>query len=95
MTIVAVFSRRISWYDYQERCLKDGSFVLYKRSTTGKDAKENEAFWTPIFRSHTIVSGKCKNMFSFLHIIVRYTFTVLRSYLYINACLMMILCLQL
>ncbi|CAG2228723.1 unnamed protein product [Mytilus edulis] len=52
-----VFSR-ISWYDYQERCLKDGSFVLYNRNTTGKDAKEKKVFWTPIFRSHTVVSGK-------------------------------------
>ncbi|CAC5408433.1 unnamed protein product [Mytilus coruscus] len=48
---------RKSWYEYQEICLKEGRFVLFNRHTIGNAAKDNEVFWTPIFRSHTVVSG--------------------------------------
>ncbi|CAG2211721.1 unnamed protein product [Mytilus edulis] len=47
-----------SWYGYQEKCLKDGWFVLFNRPTISDDANENLVFWTPIFRSHALVSGK-------------------------------------
>ncbi|VDI14779.1 Hypothetical predicted protein [Mytilus galloprovincialis] len=47
-----------SWYGYQEKCLKDGWFVLFNRHTISDDANENLVFWTPIFRSHALVSGK-------------------------------------
>ncbi|XP_071132845.1 uncharacterized protein [Mytilus edulis] len=49
---------RQSWHNYQERCLKEGSFVLFNRNTIGRRAKNNGKFWTPIFRSHALVSGK-------------------------------------
>ncbi|XP_052070742.1 uncharacterized protein LOC127709319 isoform X2 [Mytilus californianus] len=47
-----------SWYEYQEFCLKQGSSVLYKRNTIGNKAKAGISYWTPIFRSHTVVNGK-------------------------------------
>lgn len=48
---------RHSWYNYQERCLKDGSFVLFNRNTIGIGAKNTGVFWTPMFRSHALVPG--------------------------------------
>ncbi|XP_076074297.1 uncharacterized protein LOC143045580 isoform X2 [Mytilus galloprovincialis] len=46
-----------SWYEYQELCLKDGSSVLFNRNTIGNHASE-KPLWTPIFRSHIVVTGK-------------------------------------
>ncbi|VDH99667.1 Hypothetical predicted protein, partial [Mytilus galloprovincialis] len=46
-----------SWYDYQEICLKRGYHVLYNRDIKG-GANVDQSVWTPIFRSHTVVTGK-------------------------------------
>ncbi|CAG2228722.1 unnamed protein product [Mytilus edulis] len=48
---------RLSWYEYQEKCLQEGNFVVYNRNAIGKTAKD-EPYWTPMFRSHTVVTGK-------------------------------------
>ncbi|CAC5408442.1 unnamed protein product [Mytilus coruscus] len=47
-----------SWYDYQELCLKEGNSVLYNRNTLGEGAKVNTFFWTPIFRTHSVVTER-------------------------------------
>ncbi|XP_071129425.1 uncharacterized protein [Mytilus edulis] len=45
-----------SWYDYQEYCLtKHQISVLYNTNTIGNDALVDNSYWTPIFRSHTVV----------------------------------------
>ncbi|CAG2234438.1 unnamed protein product [Mytilus edulis] len=46
-----------SWYEYQEQCLKEGSFVLHNRNTIAGSATTNQFFWTPIFRTHSEVIG--------------------------------------
>ncbi|XP_063447042.1 uncharacterized protein LOC134726565 [Mytilus trossulus] len=49
---------KLSWYAYQEKCLEDKSFILYQKDTIPKKAAAEKYYWTPIFRTHTVVTGK-------------------------------------
>ncbi|VDI35572.1 Hypothetical predicted protein [Mytilus galloprovincialis] len=45
-----------SWYDYQEYCLTRYQIsVLYNTNPIRNDAIAGNSYWTPIFRSHTVV----------------------------------------
>ncbi|XP_071132848.1 uncharacterized protein [Mytilus edulis] len=49
---------KLSWYAYQEKCLEENSFILYRKDTLPKKATAETYYWTPIFRTHTVVTGK-------------------------------------
>lgn len=46
-----------SWYEYQETCLKEGSSILYQKDTLPQKSSAGRYYWTPIFRTHTVVTG--------------------------------------
>ncbi|CAC5408432.1 unnamed protein product [Mytilus coruscus] len=45
-----------SWYEYQEFCLTDGHSVLYNKNIIAEGVNAYTPLWTPIFRSHTVVT---------------------------------------
>lgn len=55
--LIVVVALPKSWYVYQETCLKEGSSILYQRETLSKKALAGRYYWTPIFRTQTVVTG--------------------------------------
>lgn len=55
--LIVVVTLKLSWYAYQEKCLKEDSFILYQKDTLPKKATAENYYWTPIFRTHTVITG--------------------------------------